>query len=84
MLRQFERRHDAETDETWDACAERRIKGALERHRITYSELARRLTDLGLPETEASVAVRIERGRYPAWWLFAVLRAMGVRVLLLD
>ena len=84
MLRQFDRRDAVDEDEGWDACAERRIKAALERHKITYPELARRLTDLGLPETEASVAVRIERGLYPAWWLFAALRALGVRVLLLD
>jgi len=84
MLRQFERRDEAETEEAWDACAERRIKAALERHKVTYPELARRMTDLGIPETEASVAVRIARGRYPAWWLFAALRALGVRVLLLD
>jgi Domain of unknown function (DUF6471) len=33
---------------------------------------------MGLPETERSVTVKINRGALPAWFLFAVTKAIGV------
>jgi len=48
---------------------------------IKNAELARRLTEMGLPETEASVQVKINRGAFPAWFLFAAMRAIGVDTL---
>jgi len=51
---------------------------------VRNAELARRLTEMGLPETEASVQVKINRGAFPAWFLFAALRAIGVGTLRLE
>ena len=48
------------------------------------AELARRLTDMDLPETEASVQVKINRGTFPAWFMLAALRAIGVQSLRLE
>jgi hypothetical protein len=39
---------------------------------------------MGLPETEGSVQVKINRGTFPAWFLFAVMRAIGVSTLRLE
>ena len=39
---------------------------------------------MGLPETDASVQVKINRGAFPAWFLLAALRAIGVSTLRLE
>jgi hypothetical protein len=71
-------------DEAWDRLATRHIKATLKRHDIEYDDLAERLTRMGVPETERSIAIKIDRGAYPAWWLFAVMRALRLRVMLVD
>jgi hypothetical protein len=48
------------------------------------TELAKRLTDMGLPESEASVQVKINREAFSAWFLLAALRAIGVSTLRLE
>jgi hypothetical protein len=44
---------------------------------VGYAELAKRLTDMGLPESEGSVTVKINRGAFPAWFYFAAMKAVG-------
>ncbi len=39
---------------------------------------------MGLPETEGSITVEVNRGGFPAWWLLAVMRALGVSSLRLE
>ena len=68
----------------WAELARRHIKAELKRAGVGYVELARRLTDMGLPETEGSVTVKINRGAYPAWFLFAVMKAIGIHTLRLS
>jgi hypothetical protein len=58
--------------------AKRYLKAELKRAGVGYAELARRLSDKGLSETEGSVTVKINRGAFPAWFLIASLEAIGV------
>lgn len=51
---------------------------------VGYAELAKRLTEMGLPETEGSITVKINRGAFPTWFLFAVVRAIGAHTLRLE
>lgn len=52
---------------------------------VGYAELARRLSEIGLPETEGSVTVKINRGgAFPAWFLFAIMRAIGAHTLRVE
>jgi hypothetical protein len=44
---------------------------------ITYVDLARRLTDMGIRETEGSITVKINRGTFPVWFFLAALKAIG-------
>lgn len=74
----------AGTSDEWANHAKRQLKAELKRADVGYAELARRLTEMGLPETEGSVTVKINRGAFPAWFLFAVLRVIGARVLHLE
>lgn len=61
--------------------AKRYIKAELKRSGISYAELARRLSDKGLPESEGSITVKINRGAFPAWFLIASLEVIGVSTL---
>ncbi len=70
--------------EVWEERAKRFLKAELKRQGVTYDDLARRLSALGISETEGSVGMKISRGTYPAWFLFAVMNAIGVNVLRLE
>jgi hypothetical protein len=68
---------------TW-RLSSRHAAAALARHDVKYGELAKRPIDMGLPETEASVQVKINRGTFPAWFMLAVMRAVGAHTLQLE
>ncbi len=74
----------AGTSDEWADKAKRYLRGEMARAGVRNAELAKRLTDMGLPETEASVQVKINRGAFPAWFLMAALKAVGCSVLRLD
>lgn len=72
------------TSDEWGNLAKRILKGELARADVGYADLAKRLSDMGLPETEGSVQVKINRGTFPAWFMLAVMRAVGAHTLRLD
>jgi hypothetical protein len=74
----------AETQDHWQTLAKRHLKAELKRADVGYAELARRLTEAGLPETEGSVTMKINRGAFPAWFFFAVMHAVGCHVVRLG
>jgi hypothetical protein len=74
----------AGTSDTWADHAKRQLKAELKRAGVGYAELARRLTEMGMAETEGSVTVKINRGAFPAWFLFAAMKAIGVKELRLE
>ena len=57
--------------------AKRYLKAELKRFGVGYKELAERLTSMGLPESEGSITVKINRGAFPAWFLIAAMEAIG-------
>ena len=74
----------AGTSEKWADHAKRHLKAELARAGIGYAELARRLTEMEIPETDTSVAAKVNRGVFPAWFLFAALKAVGVNTLRVE
>ncbi len=68
----------------WADLAKRTLRSEMVRAGIKNAELAKRLTDMGLPETEASVQVKINRGAFPAWFLLAAMKAIGSLVIRID
>jgi hypothetical protein len=61
----------------WATRSKRFLQAELKRRGITYAELARRMTENGLPETEGSITVKIGRGGFPTWFFLAALNAIG-------
>lgn len=74
----------AGTSDEYAEKTKRYLKAELKRAGVGYAELARRLSDMGLPETEGSITVKINRGGFPAWFLVASLEAIGVSSLRLS
>ena len=64
--------------------AKRYLKAELKRAGVGYADLAKRLTEAGIPETEGSIAVKINRGAFPAWFLIAAMEAIGASSLRLS
>lgn len=64
--------------------AKRYLKAELKRAGVGYKELADKLTAMGLPESEGSITVKINRGAFPAWFLIAAMESIGVSSLRLD
>lgn len=60
------------------------MKAELKKAGIAYGGLVQKLAELGIEETVGSVTVKINRGVYPAWWLFAVMKAIGRQHVRID
>jgi hypothetical protein len=52
------------------------IKAELKRARLTYADLAVRLKEHGVHETEASISNKLSRATMPATFLLATLAAL--------
>ena len=68
----------------WTRRAKRFIKAELKRREVTYDDLARKLTEIGIRETEGSITVKINRGTFPVWFFLAALQAIGCPQVRLD
>src|SRR6478609_4768504 len=61
----------------WADRTKRFLKAELKRADVTYEELARRLREHGLEETESSVSNKLSRGTFPATFFLASMRRSG-------
>ena len=61
----------------WVERTKRFMKAELKRQDVTYEELARRLTEMGIEETKASVASKLSRGGFTAAFFLASMKAVG-------
>lgn len=61
----------------WAHRARRFVKAELKRAEITYDELARRLREHGLEETEASITAKLNRGTFAATFFLVTMKAIG-------
>jgi hypothetical protein len=65
----------------WEYRVKRFLKVELARADIGYRELAERLTEYGLKETDASIENKINRATFSATFLLATLKAIGADVI---
>ncbi len=72
------------TQDRWAGHAKRHLKDELKRADVGYADLARRLNEMGLPETDGSVTVTINRGAFRAWFLVAFVKAIGLHTLCVE
>jgi len=71
-------------EQDWGERAKRFVKAELKRADVTYEDLAARLTEMGMPETKASVSNKISRGGFPASFFLAAMKAISCDIVRLD
>jgi hypothetical protein len=67
----------ASREKEWADRARNYVKVELKRAQISYAELARRLQEHGLEETEASITSKLNRGTFAATFFLATMLAIG-------
>lgn len=60
------------------------LKGELKRRGITYAQLAAKLADIGVKESERNLNNKISRGGFTAAFLVQCLVAIGAQTLRLE
>lgn len=68
----------------WAGRARRFLKVELKRAEVTYAELAERLKEHGLEETEASITAKLNRGTFAATFFLATMKAIGRQTVNLE
>jgi hypothetical protein len=68
----------------WADRARRYVKAELKRAEVSYAELARRLKEHGLEETEASITAKLNRGTFAATFFLASMKAIGRQTVNLE
>jgi 3-mercaptopyruvate sulfurtransferase SseA len=61
----------------WQERAKGLIKGELKRRGISYKQLAERLEELGVHETDRNIANKLARGGFSAVFMIQCLEAVG-------
>ena len=65
------------TNEEWTDRAKRFFRAEMQRAGFGYDDLVKKLAEMGIEESVGSITVKVNRGTYPAWFLFAAMKAMG-------
>jgi len=68
----------------YETKAKNLLKAELKRKGITYAQLAAKLAEIGVHETERNLNNKISRGGFSAAFLIQCLEAVGVRESRLD
>lgn len=68
----------------WEERVKTLLKVELKRQNVTYAELAGKLADIGVMDSEPNIRNKISRGKFTAVFLVQCLTAIGVPDLRLD
>lgn len=68
----------------YETRAKNLLKAELKRRGLTYKQLAEKLAEIGVAETERNLNNKVSRGGFTAAFLLQVLAAIGAKELRLD
>lgn len=71
-------------DKEWTARVKGLLKAELKRRNVSYKELASRLEEMGIHETERNINNKISRGGFTAVFLIQCLLVIGCSNLRLE
>jgi Domain of unknown function (DUF6471) len=74
----------AADQDRWTVAAKNVLKGELKRRGVTYAQLAQRLGELGIHETERNLNNKISRGGFTAGFFIMCLEAVGCHIVRID
>lgn len=66
-------------ERNWDVRAKGILRAELKRRDLTYAQLADKLAEIGVRETEPNIRNKISRGKFTAVFLLQCLEAIGCR-----
>jgi 3-mercaptopyruvate sulfurtransferase SseA len=72
------------TAQEWQRHVKGILKAELKRRHISYKELAEKLKEIGVSETERNIANKIARGSFTAVFFTQCLSAIGCHAVHLD
>jgi hypothetical protein len=68
----------------WQERAKGLLKGELKRRGVSYKQLAEKLEDLGVHETDRNIANKLARGGFSAVFMIQCLEAIGCEAVRLN
>ncbi len=68
----------------WQERTKNLLKGELKRRGVSYIDLAKKLSEIGVEETDRNIANKISRGGFSAVFLLQCLKAIDCSVVRLD
>ncbi|MCQ8185167.1 DUF6471 domain-containing protein [Parvularcula maris] len=68
----------------WEAKVKNLLKAELKRKGITYAQLAEKLADVGVSESEPNIRNKLARGKFTAVFLVQCLEAIGTNKISLS
>lgn len=68
----------------WQARVKGILKGELKRRNMSYRDLAQRLEEIGIHETELNIKNKVSRGGFSAVFFVQCLAAMGCHNVSVD
>lgn len=71
-------------EKEWEDRVKRLLKAELARKGITYAQLAGKLADIGVMDSEPNIRNKISRGKFTAVFLLQCLEAIGASSLRLS
>jgi hypothetical protein len=71
-------------DKEWQERTKALLKAELKRRSVSYKQLADKLAELGVKDTEANIKNKISRGGFTAVFLLQCLSAIGAKTLRLE
>lgn len=71
-------------EEAWNEKATNILKSILSRRNIKYHELAIKLKEMGIEETQGSISNKISRGTFSFIFFIQCMEALGIKEIRLD
>ncbi|WP_323665114.1 DUF6471 domain-containing protein [Aliarcobacter butzleri] len=71
-------------EEAWNEKATNILKSILTRRNIKYHELAIKLKEMGIEETQGSISNKISRGTFSFIFFIQCMEALGIKEIRLD
>ena len=71
-------------EETWNEKATNILKSILTRRNVKYYELAIKLKEMGIEETQGSISNKISRGTFSFTFFMQCMEALGIKEIRID
>jgi len=75
---------EIKTDRQWEEGVKSLLKAELKRRNVSYAQLAGKLADIGVVDSEPNIRNKLSRGKFTAVFLIQCLEAIGAQAIRLD